>query len=168
MDPDPGELISRLDALVEPAPEPENAVLTDQVRLVRWTGPLFALFSVILLPWTVYLGETLPAKQVSPNYDVAWAGFDILLTAALASTAYFALRRSRYLAITAAATATLLVVDAWFDCITTPAPQLWESILLAVFVEIPLAAVCTWLSYHTQQLSEQRIMLLLRRHHRHR
>jgi hypothetical protein len=46
---------------------------------------------------------------VSPHYDAAWAGFDVMLVVALASTGYFALRRSRYLAT--AATATLLVVD---------------------------------------------------------
>src|SRR5690349_16940898 len=164
--PDPDEMVSKLDALVPPAVEPENAVLTDQARVVRWTGPLFVLFSVVLLPWTDYLSESLPPRQVSPNYDVAWAGFDVLFMVALASTVYFALRRSRYLAVTAASTATLLVVDTWFDCLTTPTHQLWQSILLAVFIELPLAAVCAWLSYHTEQLSQQRIVLLLRRRKR--
>jgi hypothetical protein len=101
---------------------------------------------------------------VSTNYDAAWAGFDVLLALTLASTAYFALRRSRYLATTASATATMLVVDAWFDVLTTPGVQRIESILLAAFVELPLAAVCVWLSWHTQQLEEQRIVLLMRRY----
>jgi hypothetical protein len=160
--PDPENVVSKLDALVEHAPEPENAVLTDEAQVVRWTGPLFCLFSVILLPWTIYIAESLPAQQVSPNYDIAWAGFDVMLLATLASTAYFALRRSRYLATTATATATLLVVDAWFDVLTTPGSQRLESILLAITVELPLAAVCMWLSYHTQHLAERRIVLLLR------
>jgi hypothetical protein len=30
-------------------------------------------------------------------------------------------------------------------------------------VELPLAAVCTWLSLHTQELTERRIVLLMRR-----
>jgi hypothetical protein len=81
----------------------------------------------------------------------------------LASTAYFALRRSRYLATVASATAALLAMDAWFDVLTTPAGQRIESIGLAAFVELPLAAVCIWLSCHTQQLEERRIVLLLRR-----
>jgi hypothetical protein len=46
---------------------------------VRWTGPLFALFSLALLPWTIYIAGSLPAQQVSANYDAAWAGFDVLL-----------------------------------------------------------------------------------------
>jgi hypothetical protein len=161
--PDPEDVIEKLDALVPTAPEPENAVLTDQTRIVRWVGPLFAVCSVLLLPWTIYLGATLPSRQLSPHYDAAWTGFDVILLAALASTAYFALRRSRYLATSAAATAALLVVDAWFDVMTSPGSQLLESLLLAALVELPLAAVCMWLSHHTEQLTERRVMLLLRR-----
>ncbi len=163
---DARDVVDKIDALVQPADEPENAVLIDEARAVRWTGPLFAVFSLILLPWTVYLAETLPSRQLSSNYDAAWAGFDVILMIGLAGTAYFALRRSRYLAIAAAATATLLVVDAWFDVLTTPANQRAESILLAAIVELPLAAVCLWLSLHTEQLQERRITLLLRRRHR--
>jgi hypothetical protein len=155
--------VGKLDGLVEPAGEPENAVLVDNTQIVRWAGPAFALFALIMLPWTIYLGYSLPARQVSPHYDVAWAGFDALLLAVLASTGYFALRRSRYLAVAAAATATLLVVDAWFDVMTSPRGQLLEAVALAVFIEIPLASLCAWLSYHTQQLAERRIVLLLRR-----
>lgn len=159
----PDELVDKIDSLVQPADEPENAVLVDESRIVRWTGPLFALFSLILLPWTIYLGESLPSRQLSPHYDVAWAGFDVILLIGLATTAYFALRRSRYLAVSASATAALLVVDAWFDVMTTPANQVAESIVLAAVVELPLAAVCLWLSLHTEQLAERRITLLLAR-----
>jgi hypothetical protein len=160
---DPEDPIAKLDKLVEPAPEPENAVLVDESRVVRWTGPLFALFSVILLPWVVYIGLTLPARQLAPNYDIAWAGFDIMLAGGLATTAYFALRRSRYLSTAAASTATLLLVDAWFDCMTTPGSSRWESIALCFLIELPLAGVCLWLSYHTHQIAERRICLLQRR-----
>jgi hypothetical protein len=165
--PEPGQIVSKIDEMVGPAPEPENAVLTDETRVVRWTGPLFALLSLALLPWTIYIAGSLPAQQVSANYDAAWAGFDVLLAIMLAGTAYFALRRSRYLAPVASATATMLVVDAWFDVLTTPGVQRIESIGLAAFVELPLAAACIWLSWHTQQLEERRIVLLMRRGPRH-
>ena len=158
--------LDKLDRLVDPAPEPENAVLTDNAKLVRWTGPTFALFSLIMLPWSVYIGISLPARQLSPNYDLAWAGFDVFLLGSLASTAYFALRRSRYLSTAAGSTAALLVVDAWFDCMTTPASQRWESFLLCFLVELPLASLCLWLSYHTHQIAERRILLLRRRRRR--
>ncbi|HEV3291384.1 MAG TPA: hypothetical protein VG123_20580, partial [Streptosporangiaceae bacterium] len=137
--------------------------LTDDTRAVRWAGPLFALFAVIMVPWTVYIGESLPRRQLSPHYDMSWAGFDVILVLALASTGYFALRRSRYLAMASTATAVLLVVDAWFDLMTTPEGEIVQSIVLAAVVELPLAAVCTWLSLHTEDLTERRIVLLMRR-----
>jgi uncharacterized membrane protein len=165
--PEPEVIADKLDELVEPADEPENAVLVDNARLVRWAGPAFALFSLVLLPWTVYLGYSLPSRQVSSHYDIAWAGFDVILLVVLAGTAYFALRRSRYLATAAASAATLLVVDAWFDVLTSPpGAQLMEAIALAVLVELPLASLCVWLSHHTQQLCERRMVLLLGRNPR--
>jgi hypothetical protein len=57
----------------------------------------------------------------------------------------------------------MLVVDAWFDIMTSPRSEVAEAITLAVLIELPLAAVCAWLSYHTQQLEEQPIVLLMRR-----
>ena len=57
-------------------------MLVDNARVVRWAGPAFALFSLVLLPWIVYLGYSLPSRQVSPDYDVAWAGFDVILLVA--------------------------------------------------------------------------------------
>jgi hypothetical protein len=55
------------------------------------------------------------------------------------------------------------VVDAWFDCMTTPGPQRWQSVALCFLVELPLAGLCLWLSYHTHQIAERRILLLRRR-----
>jgi type IV secretory pathway component VirB8 len=160
---DAEEVAGQLDELVKPAREPENAVLVDNARVIRWAGPAFVLFSLILLPWIVYLAHSLPSRQVSADSDIAWAGFDVMLSIALASTGYFALRRSRYLATAAAAAATLLVVDAWFDVVTTLPGQRLKPVVLAVLVELPLASVCVWLSLHTQQVAERRLILLLRR-----
>jgi hypothetical protein len=164
MDPaEPEGLIDKLDSLVEPCPEPENQVLADNARVVRWAGPLFGACSIVLVPWIAYIATTLPSRQLSPNYDIAWAGFDVLELCALAATAWFAFRRSRYLSTAAGAAAAMLVVDAWFDIMTTPPPQLYQSIAAAVLIELPLAAVCIWLSHHTHQLAERRVRLLLRR-----
>jgi hypothetical protein len=161
-DADHDDVLSRLDALIQPASEPENAVLTDNARLVRWAGPMFALFALILLPWIAYLGITLPARQLSPNYDIAWTGFDIMLFSSLAGTAYFALRRSRYLSTAAVASAVLLTADAWFDVMTSPGNERIESVLLCLLIELPLAALCLWLSHHTLQIAERRVVLLSR------
>lgn len=137
--------------------------ITDESQIVRWAGPAFVVCSLVLIPWTVYVGYSLPSRQVSRHYDIAWVGFDALEIVMLGATGYFALRRSRYLAATAASAATLLVVDAWFDIMTSPKHQIAQAIILAVAIECPLAAVCGWLSYHTEHLMDQRISLMFRR-----
>jgi len=46
---------------------------------------------------------------------------------------------------------------------TTPFRERLASILLCALVELPLASVCMWLGYHTQQLAERKIVLVQRR-----
>jgi hypothetical protein len=46
---------------------------------------------------------------------------------------------------------------------TTLPGQRLQPIALAMLVELPLALVCVWLSFHTKQLAERRLVLLLRR-----
>ena len=46
-------------------------------------GPAFLLCSVALIPWIVYLALSLPSRQVSSHYDVAWVGFDVFELIAL-------------------------------------------------------------------------------------
>lgn len=146
------------------ADERGDELLADNARLVIWAGPAFILFSIVLIPWTIYLGFKLPTRQLSSHYNIAWAGFDVILLVALAATGHFALRRSPYLAVAASAAATLLVVDAWFDVMTSPpGSQFLESLATAILIELPLAAVCGWLSYHSEHLEEERIILLLGR-----
>jgi hypothetical protein len=153
----------RVDELVPPAPELGNEVLIDDHWLIKLAGPLFAVLSVLLIPWIVFLATVLPSRQLSRHYDFAWAGFDVMLLIALAATAYFALRRSRNLSVAATAAGTLLIVDAWFDILTSRHRDLPVSIAFAVFIELPLAAVCWWLSMQTQAIAEKRIALLLPR-----
>lgn len=131
--------------------------IRDKFEVSRWAGPAFLLCSVVLIPWTAYLAFSLPSRQVSSHYNVAWVGFDVFLLVTLGATGFFALRRSRYLALTSASAATLLVVDAWFDVLTSPGRQVIGSIILAVVIELPLAGICAWLSYHTEHLAERRL-----------
>jgi hypothetical protein len=155
-----------LDDAVQPADEAGNRVMVDNARVVRLAGPLFALCAVVLVPWIVITSITLPSRQVSENYDVAWSGYDVGLFVALASTAVCALRRSRYLTIAASATGALLVADAWFDVVTAPGGwNLAQSIAMSILVELPLASVCFWLGVHSQDVADHRIVLLTRRRH---
>jgi hypothetical protein len=130
-------------------------------RIVRWAGPVFAVCALALIPWIVYLWGSLPERQISHHYNAAWVGYDVFEMLALAATAYCAFRRSGYLAVAATAASTLLVIDAWFDVLTSPRHERWQSIVLAALVELPLAFVCGWLALHSEQVEEERIDLLL-------
>lgn len=140
-----------------------RSVVTDS-RRVRLIGWLFAVCSAVMIPWAIYLALVLPRRQVARHYDLAWAGFDVGLFVVLALTAFTAVRRSRWLPVAASANAAMLAVDAWFDVVTAPRGQEWvASLLMALLVELPLAAVCLWLAVHGQDLIERRLVLRLRR-----
>jgi hypothetical protein len=140
----------------------------DGPRIVRWVGPIFLLGSAGLLPWAFYLFRSLPARQLTANYNLSWAGFDILLAIVLCATGYFAVRRSGYLVAAAASAATMLAVDAWFDITTSPSGgQMIEAVILAVFPEVPLALACVWLSYRAEHVIKRKISLFMA-HTRHR
>lgn len=158
------QALSAVDDLVPVADEVENRVPVKESPVMHWVGPVYLLFALGLLPWIAYLAWHLPARQLSPNYDVAWAGFDTMLCLGLGATAYFAMRRSRYLAIAAGSAGAMLVVDAWFDVLTSPSGgERVVAVVLAMLVEVPLAVLCFWIGMHSQQIAEQRIRFLLRR-----
>ena len=139
----------------------EGTLPPDNSRIVRWAGPVFAVCALALIPWIVYLWGSLPERQISHHYNTAWVGYDVFEMLALAATAYCAFRRSGYLAVAATAASTLLVIDAWFDVLTSPRHERWQSIVLAALIELPLAFVCGWLALHSEQVEEERIDLLL-------
>jgi hypothetical protein len=154
----------QLDAMVPVAEDAGNQVLTDDTKLVRWTAPLFVACAVVLLPWIVIAGLTLPERELSRNYGLAWAGYDVILLIGLVSTGVTALRRSRRLPIAAAATGALLTADAWFDVLTTPGGWgLVEAVAMSLLAELPLATICFWLAWHSQEFAEHRLVLLTRR-----
>ena len=85
--PEPEATAGKLGGLVTPAGEPENAVLVDDARLVRWAGPAFALFSLVAAALDRIPGVLAASPAVSPHYAIAWAGFDVILLVVLAETA---------------------------------------------------------------------------------
>src|SRR5450755_3748293 len=52
----------RVDDLVSPAPELGNEVLIDDHWLIRVAGPLFALLSVLLIPWIAFIALVLTSR----------------------------------------------------------------------------------------------------------
>jgi hypothetical protein len=108
-----------------------------RARRLAW---LYTAAATVLLPWIAYLAATLPRRQFDLHYRAAWVGFDVLLVVAITRTAYMAFRVDQRVQFAATATATLLIVDAWFDMTTSGShTQFFEALVLAVLIEIPAA-----------------------------
>lgn len=120
--------------------------------LRQWVIAAFAAAGIGLLPWTIWLSESLPPHHESVRWDFAWSGFDTGLALFFLSTAFAAYKRSPWVGALAAATGTMLVVDAWFDIVLeSHADELRQSILLAIFAELPAAAICFWIAVRTER-----------------
>jgi hypothetical protein len=111
----------------------------------RWLPPFLAIVAVGLVPWAIWLMTVLPSHEEAEHWDLAWGGLDLMLAAALLATALAAWRHTPYLQATAAVAATLLVVDTWFDLLTSSGKHLVYAIVLASVAELPLALLCVWL-----------------------
>ena len=111
--------------------------------LPRWAAALLIVLGVALLPWSLWLGLSLPSRKVAEHWDLAWAGFDLVLAGSLLGTAVALIRRSAVLRSFAASTGALLVADAWLDTVTArTGGDLWFALGLAVGGELPLAGLC--------------------------
>jgi hypothetical protein len=130
----------RGDPPVEPAP--------------HWLAQVFAICAIVLVPWTVWLYLRLPARVTASHWDAAWAGFDVALSCLLLATAVGALRRAPWTQGVAAAAATLRLCDAWFDVLTAHTTRGFAvAVVMAVFVEVPLALVCVWVARNSERVS---------------
>ena len=95
----------------------------------------------------IVLGSLLPATTVVPHYSLAWIGLDSLEAAGLFTTGRLLRRGDQRYALTAAVTATAMLIDAWFDVLgSVGAGALALSVGMAVLAEIPIAAVCIYLA----------------------
>ena len=139
------------------APTADDDLLPPVERrwLPTWVGVAFLFFALFLLPWSAWLSITLPRKEVAYHWPLLWAGFDLLLACALASTAVGLLRRSAWVLAAAGASAALLICDAWFDILTSPASNRWIAITEAVLIEVPLAIACLVIARDAERAFER-------------
>ncbi|MET8749897.1 hypothetical protein ABZW32_07390 [Streptomyces sp. NPDC004667] len=98
---------------------------------------------VALLPWMVVLATTMPATAEVSNWSAAWIGLDAMLALGLAGTGALLRKGDPRVSPVAAATAALLLMDAWFD-VTTSAGTSGQgmALVLALAAELPMAGVC--------------------------
>lgn len=113
----------------------------------KWAA-IYIILAIILLPWTIYLGASLPTHHLSAHWDVSWTGLDVGLIVTMLATGILAYRRSRWIVITSSSVGSLLLVDAWFDVMSERRlSDLHQAIVLAIFVELPLAIISYYISY---------------------
>ncbi len=122
----------------------------------RWVAPVFSAAAIAIVPWIIFLGFALPERSTDQHYNLAWVGFDVLLLFALARTALFAWKGRRQVQLPAVATATLLLVDAWFDVMTSDGTwAVTQALLFAFLLELPLAAMAFWIARNVDKVVER-------------
>jgi len=95
---------------------------------------------IILFGWISYLMKALPSSYRAEHWDLAWVGFDIGMAATLLATSW-ALWNKRQAAIPGAmVSTTLLIIDSWFDVVTsTPGWDFKIAFVSAFLIELPAA-----------------------------
>ncbi|HEX7444597.1 MAG TPA: hypothetical protein VF320_11955 [Acidimicrobiales bacterium] len=125
-------------------------------RRSRRAARAYMVMGLALIPWTVYLAVSLPKRQIDTHYRGAWVGFDLLLVVAIVLTAYYAFRMDDRVQLPAMATATLLLVDAWFDVMTAGGRNATaEALVMALLVEIPAALFSLFLARQVNRHVDQ-------------
>lgn len=109
----------------------------------RRLGLAFAVAGPAMLPWVFCLALTLPASTTDSHWALGWVGLDSCEALALFATGRLLLRSDNRCVLAATATATLLLIDAWFDVTSaTPGSELAIAVAMALGAEIPVAAAC--------------------------
>jgi hypothetical protein len=130
--------------------------LTGRLRSVRTHpfGFLAMAATIALIPWTLIYIAQLPDHHTAKHWNLAWAGFDLGLCAALGLTAWCAIRERALLIVGLIVSSTLLVCDAWFDVATSlGTDDQLVTLATALAIELPLAIYFAFLAYRLVRTS---------------
>jgi hypothetical protein len=117
-------------------------------RRAQLISLFFLSAATALVPWTIFLGLTLPPKYDAGHWGLLWTGFDVALIGVLLLAAWAARYRRQILAAIAIVAGTLLFCDAWFDMVTSIGHRdEWRTLLTGFGAELPLGVFFFWL-YH--------------------
>lgn len=105
----------------------------------------------MLVPWIgVLVWQLGPAAAGQRSFNASWIGLDVIEVCCLLTVGALMRRRGRATSPAAAATAAVLCMDAWFDYMSAePQFPYLLAMLMACFVELPLAALLGWVSWRT-------------------
>jgi hypothetical protein len=149
------ELISRLTHL----PNGRRGAHLDPRKLRRHRMALLTLGSLGLIPWTIYLGVTLPDRYVVQDWTLTWTGFDAMLTLMFAATALLAYFRRQIVVLASFTSGALLICDAWFDLTTSHGDDRLMALGFALGIELPVAAFLIYASLQLLRLTYATLLL---------
>ena len=115
-------------------------------RRAQLVSLCFLIGAGALIPWTIFLGLSLPPRYDADHWRLLWTGFDAALIAVLLLAAWAAWFRRHILAALGMVAGTLLFCDAWFDMVTSFGHRdEWLTMLTGFGVELPLGVFFFWL-----------------------
>jgi hypothetical protein len=133
-------------AVVSTLPARHRPIVAAAPPRPRWRQRLPGLALLVsgvgMVPWLTYLAIALPARASVTHWSAAWVGLDIMEAIGLAATGWLVRRGDPRRCLAAAATAMLLLADAWFD-ISTAGSGLTQAVAMAACAELPMAALCS-------------------------
>jgi len=129
-------------------PQPTPRHVTHPARVGRLIAVAVGIAAIFMVPWTVFLGFTLPRHYDARHWSLLWIGFDVIVCVVLAAFAWLTWKRRQLMLVMAVIAGTLMFCDAWFDVVTSWGNRdHWVTIATAVFAELPLAVFMYWLAY---------------------
>ena len=106
-------------------------------------GVALLVAAAAMVPWLFVLSVSLPHTTRVSGWSTAWVGLDVMEGLALLGTGLLLVRRDPRVSPLAAVTASLLLVDAWFDLTTSGSGRdLAIAVGMALLVELPICACC--------------------------
>lgn len=121
-----------------------------KIAIPAWAASIYIIISLMMIPWTAFLGFHLPTQHIARNWDITWVGLDATQIASLFITGFLARASSIYMVVSAPITGTLFMTDAWFDILGYRLGSLGfsEALFMALVAEIPLALMSFSLAIH--------------------
>lgn len=102
----------------------------------------------LLAPWIVYLAVQWINAGGKRDFDGSWIGLDLAELGGMFLVARLIRLQHRTASPVAAATGTLLILDAWFDYMSAmPKLESLEAWVMALFAELPLGVLMLWVAW---------------------
>ncbi|MCK9877830.1 hypothetical protein MXD59_18960 [Frankia sp. Ag45/Mut15] len=115
-----------------------------------WLAKFLVICAIVLTLWIGVLMWQLHGRVGQRGLGSSWVGLDVAEVVGMLLVVRLLHLRHAAVSPVAAATATLLAVDAWFDCESAgPRLDYLLSIALALLAELPLALLLAWVSSQT-------------------